>query len=392
MPDGFTLPEHSPLGASSAERWMRCSGSVALIQALGPIEADEPDYRRDGTQAHALAAHCLNANCDAWEAMGEFDAISAEMADAVQVYLNYVRSLGGDRYVEHRVHRPEFHPQFYGTVDFAAVSRVNEATEIVDYKHGVGVVVEARDNPQLKYYAYGFIGDGPTADLPVMDGETVKLTIVQPRALWHPDGVIRSWETTAGDIRRWAREVLRPAMERAGEQSFELGEHCRFCPAKLVCPAMRHLASDAAMAQHETASADRLLSVSDNWLGDWFKRLSVLNMFISAVEQETYRRLIQGDHPALGAYAKLVARRSDRVFKEGAPVEERFGPDAFVTRLRSVAEIEKLPGGKEFVAEYAYKPDTGLTAVSLSDRRPAVAVLSTEEKFQKGIDKLASAG
>src|ERR1700737_4068962 len=46
-----TLPEHSPLGASSAERWMNCSGSVALIAALktgGAPEEAEPDYRTDG--------------------------------------------------------------------------------------------------------------------------------------------------------------------------------------------------------------------------------------------------------------------------------------------------------------------------------------------------------
>jgi len=63
-----TLPKHSALGASSAERWMNCSGSVALIHALksgeGYVEHN-PNYRRDGVEAHALAAHCLAEGGDA---------------------------------------------------------------------------------------------------------------------------------------------------------------------------------------------------------------------------------------------------------------------------------------------------------------------------------------
>src|SRR6266550_1405010 len=121
-----TLPEHSALGASSAERWMNCSGSVALIHALktadGYVE-DDPDYRRDGVSAHALAAYCLENDVDCWEAPLEgFPGLTEDMMSAVQTYLDFTRSLPGrSRYVETRVHRPEFHPLFYGTLDFAAI-------------------------------------------------------------------------------------------------------------------------------------------------------------------------------------------------------------------------------------------------------------------------------
>src|SRR5271166_6425074 len=121
------LPAHSPLGASSAERWMECPGSVRLIQSL-KIEgdSDEPDYRREGTAAHEAIAHCLRNNSDAWEVMGEtfYDTVvSVEMADAIQVYLDTVRPLAtpaAQVFIEHRISSPD-HPLFYGTVDFATI-------------------------------------------------------------------------------------------------------------------------------------------------------------------------------------------------------------------------------------------------------------------------------
>src|SRR5580765_4761035 len=61
-------PAHSPLGASGAERWMNCPGSVSLLKLVSPgVESDEPEYRTHGTAAHQLLAHCLTEKLDAWE-------------------------------------------------------------------------------------------------------------------------------------------------------------------------------------------------------------------------------------------------------------------------------------------------------------------------------------
>ncbi len=40
-------PVHSPLGASAAERWMNCAGSVTLIKQLDLEDTDEPEYPRE---------------------------------------------------------------------------------------------------------------------------------------------------------------------------------------------------------------------------------------------------------------------------------------------------------------------------------------------------------
>ncbi len=51
------------------------------------------------------------------------------------------------------------------------------------------------------------------------------------------------------------------------------------------------------------------------------------------------------------------------------------GPAAYTKpALISPAEAEKLPGGKDLIREYAYKPDSGLTCAPIEDKRTAVDV------------------
>lgn len=357
------LPEHSPLGASSAERWMNCPGSVTLISALKASPdyvEDDPDYRRDGTQAHALAAHCLEADIDAWERdETQFPELTAEMLGAVQEYLDFVRQQEGKRYIEQRVHAPAFHADMYGTLD-CVLHAGGGPVHFIDYKHGAGVVVDAERNPQLMYYAFGWLCAG---NLISLEG-AVKLTIVQPRA-FHPDGTIRTWETTVGEIRRWAEEELRPAMDATADADYlDMGQHCRFCPAKLVCPAFEGLARRA-------LSGVRIS----------YDEAQQLKMLIRAVEEKAYADLMAGKSPE-EVGAKLVNKRSIRIWKENAPVVDTFGDDAWKPKdLRSPAEIEKLPNGKHFVAEYAYMPENGYTVASLFDKKAAVKPKTDVEKY-----------
>ena len=64
------LPAHSPLGASGAERWMNCAGSVTLIKQLALREdmepSDEADWTKEGLAAHDASAFALVEGLDAW--------------------------------------------------------------------------------------------------------------------------------------------------------------------------------------------------------------------------------------------------------------------------------------------------------------------------------------
>src|SRR5208282_2991533 len=142
-------PAHSKLGASGAERWMNCPGSVSLLSELKLPESDEPDYRSLGTAAHELACLCLQGGLDAWEYIGHkigAHVVDEDMVDAVQIYLDECCSLPeGEIFIEFRVDAPEFDHDFYGTTDFACVS--GTTLFVRDYKHGAGVAVDVENNP-----------------------------------------------------------------------------------------------------------------------------------------------------------------------------------------------------------------------------------------------------
>ena len=371
-------PAHSPLGASGAERWMNCPGSVALLQHIGEDLSDEPDYRREGTAMHEAAAHALEQGegLDAWELVGmEFNgiAMTPELCDPIQTYLDYCRSFQGTRFVEYPI-SSQVHRQFYGTLDFGCIGTT---IEIVDLKGGQGVMVEIEDNPQLKYYAFGLI-DGlerHNGDRFAHD-RAVGLTIVQPRG-HHIDGPVRRWQTTVGEIKEWVHGTLVPAM-RATEydHSLDVGEWCRFCPAKLVCPMLTGLFQAACLA-----NAEHVSEMSDEMVGLNFQKAAGVKHYLKALETEAYNRAMRGRTIPGG---KLVHKRANRVWKEGAAemFMKRFGDDAMTApEFKSPAEMEKVPAAKALVKEHAYTPTSGLTFVLESHSGQAVKVDPPAERF-----------
>ena len=377
----MTEVKHSPLGASGAERWMNCPGSVTLIKNLSLPESDEPDYRAEGTAAHEFLARILVSGQDAWEMIGQVAEngveCTEEIANAIQVFADTVRPdfAHASRpriLIEFPVSSP-VHPAFYGTLDNGVVNEAEHHVFINDYKHGVGVTVEVDDNPQLKYYAFGLLENVH----PVDDDWKVTLRIIQPRG-FHTEGPVREWSTTAGAIRAWVHEVLVPAMW-ATELDNDLlaGPWCRFCPAKLVCPMLTGLFRAAATIDPAT-----VVELSNDSLGSDRTLWAAVKLYGAALEAETLRRLQLG-YPVKGN--KLVAKKADRVWKPQAQVlfVSRFGRAAQTEpELKSPAQMEKIsPEAKVLVKEWAFTPQTGLTVALDSDPRQAVKVQTMREAF-----------
>lgn len=412
--DGVERDAHSKKGASSAERWMNCSGSTALIAAFELPETDEPDYRREGIAGHEAGAECLARGVDTWEIAGETyheTVIDADMAEAVQVYVDRVRPLIGDgpksgRYhneqffIEAKLAAPEIHEAMFGSVDFGALVSVEIAAtmnglpvmaelegflDVTDLKMGEGIVVEPDDNAQMKYYAFMLIA---TKFAELDDDFAVRLTIVQPRA-FHHDGPVREWWTTVGDIKRWVVRDLLPAMHST-DNELQAGKWCRFCPAKLACPLLVSLFRAACTYDHK-----EVVSITSEALGLSYQKTEALKFYMKALEDEVYRRHMAGtDVP----HTKLVNKKANRIFNptvtmkmEGKDVEvpvleaakKLFGDGAFTApELKSPAELEKLGSkAKEFVKEQAYMPVTGLTVALEGDKRTGIKVQSAQERF-----------
>ncbi len=383
---------HSRLGGSSADRYIHCSGSVYLREKFG-VEEVESEFATEGTVAHAAAAICLLSGEDAWTSIPD-----VEQARAVQMYLDYARGLDGDTMVELDVRAPAFHPDAFGRLDLAVFNPdgfEDVALEIVDYKHGIGVQVSAIGNAQTRSYAQWFI-DGETwpAHVPRLESaQRVKLTIAQPRG-YHPEGPIRSEILTVGELSSWVYGTLRPAMQNAGKPQYAMGDWCHFCPAKLMCPEQRALAGDAMVAVAEIEAmvqraepaeaafgkAAQLAKLDNEWLDAWYGRLELLDWFKKAVRDTVGQRAKL--RPEAFKNAKLVYAIADRQWKSEAKPQDTFGDAAYTERkILSPAQIEKLPGGVDFCAEWAFKPPTELVVAPINDKRKAQTQKTDAEVF-----------
>lgn len=384
-------PKHSPLGGSGAERWMNCPGSAVLLRQLHLPPSDESDYAIEGIAAHEAAAILVTNNSDAWELVGEKfykdTEVTPDMARHLQMYVDYVRPYRTDPatswWVEYRI-SGDFHPLFYGQLDFAAYKPA--VLRVTDYKHGEGIAVDAEENAQMKYYAYGMLQN------PILsETREVTLAIVQPRA-YHPDGPIREWTTTADEIAEWGEKELIPAMQAAEvDGTLTPGPWCRFCPAKLVCPVLKALYRAAA-----TANPKDIAQLTDDQAGRDYELREAVKFYLKAQEDDMMRRLLSGRSVP---QAKLVYKKADRVWKPGAEQAlktlagrtEVFSPEDIYSKpeLKSPSQIEALgKAAKELVKEFAFKPQTGYTVALATDKRMAVNREDPKNTFSDALKKL----
>lgn len=388
--------EHSPLGGSSAHRFMACAASFLMQREEienGTFEDVPSEFAALGTGAHELGALCLTDSTEPFEHLSEeFNGYKAGWPDginldAVQVYVNECRVILAqvvgrphDVLIERTIKRPDIHPLFKGTVDFGVVAP--RKIWLRDYKNGEGIGVSACNNPQLLYYGALLIIEAGYTENEHLN-IPVSLGIVQPNfygIFEEPD----VWETTVGFVLDWLYCELLPRMnyltaregdnspgERPGdfpsEDDHVPGEHCQFCPVLLSCVKMQK-----AFEEYANASEDFVTMLSNEELDHYYSQIEYARRFMGVLKETVKARKLTGCNiPS----AKLVEPQTARVWKPGgeAAIKAAFGEKAYAPpKVLSPAAIEKLSSqGKELALEYGYKPDaSGLTIAPLSDRRP----------------------
>lgn len=383
------LPAHSKLGASGSHRWFHCPGSVKLIEAMGAAPKKSSSYADDGTLAHDIAARCLKSGEDAVAYLGEADFVTEaefkeEDAVAVQVYLDHIRGkidelglrgnkLGSRVLVEERFHLPDVHPDFYGTTDCTLIG--DKQAVVADYKHGAGIMVSAENNTQLMQYAVGALyGTEAWQD----DNFPVEINICQPRV--YGSEPVRSWWTTVGELKLWLRDDWLAAAKRTERDDpfLQPGPWCNstFCPKRLTCPAIKEM-----RARVLTYTPEIIKAMEDWELGLAATETNIVKGLARVFDEEIFTRLRAGKQVSGW---KMVAKKADRVFKDDAPLDETFGDAAYEKKRKTPPAIEKLPEGKKFVAQWAYKPDTGMTVAPDTDARGGQVVRNRDEVF-KGV-------
>jgi len=233
--------QHAPFGSSTAERVMNCPGSVAL-NAKSP-EQPASEYAAKGSAQHALIEHLLLDGGEPAEFIGAVFAgveIDESMADDVAIALRATEEMleeyNGEQLVEQRlVIVPD---AIFGTGDVIATTRDGARALIADHKFGY-VGVDA-SSPQLKFLAAAFLVDPATADIS-KDVEEFELAIIQPAF----EPAVTKTTATRAEIEVFLRSIrLAHTAAKAPGAETRMGDWCKWCRAKAICPAQMKLYSD----------------------------------------------------------------------------------------------------------------------------------------------------
>lgn len=366
---------HAILSASSADRWLHCPPSARLCETY---EDRNSDYAAEGTDAHALCEYKLRKalGLPAEDPTENLTWFNEEMNDCATGYAAYVleqveaaKQVCSDPVVliEQRVDFSRWVEGGFGTADVLIIA--DGTLKICDYKHGLGVLVRAEENPQLMCYALGAL---ELFDK-IYDIETVSMTIYQPRR----DNV-STYEISKDNLYHWADEVLKPTAELAfaGDGNFLCGAWCGFCKAKNNCRARAE--ANLALAQYEFKLPPLL---TDEDIEDILSKVDELVSWASDIKEYALQQAISGKE---WAGWKMVEGRSNRKYVNDAVVAdvvEHAGFDPYERKVLGVTAMQKLLGKSRFdelLSPYIEKPQGKPTLVPESDKRPAMSTAAAD--------------
>lgn len=365
---------HSVFSPSASHRILNCPPSL-LLNAKEPEQTSQ--YAEEGTAAHALCAYLVEKALgrEVKDPTEDLDFYNEEMQSCAEGYAAFVMEEYGrekqicpdtDVLVEQRVDISRWVPGCGGTADCIILS--DGTAEVIDYKHGLGVLVSAESeefggNPQLMCYCLGVLDmfDG------IYDISTVKMAIYQPRR----DNV-SIYTMSKEDLLRWADEVLAPIakLALAGEGEFKAGDHCRFCKVKATCRKRAEYNLEVAKYdfempdQLEDYEVDAILMIADR-LTEW----------ANDVKEYALAQALQGKDYE---HFKVVEGRSSRKFTSDEEVANTViaaGYDPYEKKLLGITAMTSLLGKKKFeelLGGLTCKPQGKPTLVSKADKRPAM--------------------
>ena len=374
---------HAMLSASSAHRWLECPPSVRLSEQF----ADQPTvFSEEGTYLHELCELKLHRYLgdvapDVLEAQfqehkdndfysEEAEAVTDEYVQFCVETIEAVRASCPDPLilVEHRLDYSEIVPDGFGTGDLLIVG--DGVLEIIDFKGGRGVRVEADRNPQLMLYALA----GLLEFDPLYDIRTIRMSIVQPRL-----NNTSSYEITPDALLSWAQNEVAPAAMLAleGKGEYKAGEHCRFCKARHTCRKRSEYYME--LARRDFKEADLL---TDEEIADI---LPMAQNLAKWVEDLMAYATAQAEKGKTWPGYKLVASVTKRKYTNDADVirvcTEAGYTNIYKTSLLGISDLEKAIGKKAFqeiVGPYVFKPEGTPELVPLSDHRKAISSAETD--------------
>ena len=282
LPQPFVIEpkDHSPIGPSSFGRARACPPSAYLNGVFRELAVRAAGYdAAEGTVAHYVFERCvadpkrrlspLDFIGYAFHADGfdiTFDIMQADPLHAAVRFCRELMANSGRVEVERRLVMPG--SRMFGHADVIIYPRSGRGPiAVVDLKFGVGVKVSP-DTPQLGLYGLMALAADADGDIQAVladppgarnAGEDILIRayIIQPRSTdsrpidmtKQPTPIDPNYhEWSRADLRELYADVLR--VDKYVDTltlPYQIGTHCQFCDAKLMCPQLELAASDPAM-------------------------------------------------------------------------------------------------------------------------------------------------
>lgn len=375
------MSSHAFLSPSASHRWLNCPPSAKLCAAL-PDQTSP--YAAQGTDAHELCAYLVEKALgrdvkDPTESLSYYDP---EMQTCAEGYAEFVMQEyelakqtcpDTDVLIEQKVDFSKWVEGGTGTADCILLS--DGTAEIIDYKHGLGVMVSAESeefggNPQLMCYALGLIDmfDG------IYNIDTIRMAIYQPRR----DNV-SICQMSKDDLMKWAEETLAPTaiLATKGEGEFKAGDHCQFCKVKATCRKRAEYNLEMAKYDFEVPA-----TLEDHEIEAILMKVDQLTSWAEDVKEYALNQALQGKKYE---HFKVVEGRSNRKYTDENAVAfavKDAGFDPYEKKLLGITAMTSLLGKKKFdelLGGLTMKPPGKPTLVSKSDKRPAMKNTAQED-------------
>ena len=374
------MSAHSKFSPSSAKRWLTCPGSLTL-----PGEDRTSVYAAEGTAAHSIAQRCqligvgpqhfhgdmVNVIDDeTGESDGVFE-VTDEMIRSVRMFLDTVeayRKPASEVRAETRVLH-KVNPDFGGTID-CRVSHPESLT-LIDLKYGAGVGVEVEQNEQLLSYLAIELSHWEVWP------REITAVIVQPR-YDHTDGPVRAWSPSHEEIKAFESRVLRaidPEIDTGNE--LVVGDHCRWCPCKIHCPAIGAAAATIAKKEFDAITEWQDPTLSPAEINEILKLKTAVSAYFEALEKFRHMQMASGTEYPDKKLVHKFGNRSWKLSPEEMLVKLRnrgFNKaDCFTSSIKSPTQMEDVEGmDKKWLAKFTERKLTGTKVVSASNKAPAV--------------------
>lgn len=373
------MGKHALLSPSSSHRWMNCTPS-AMLEA--EFENKSSSAAEEGTAAHAFCEHKLKKALRMRSRRPVSDYDSDEMQEHTDAYVDFVleqletvKQTCKDPIVliEQKVDFSEYVPDGFGTADCLIVS--DDRLHIIDFKYGLGVLVEAEENPQMKCYALGALAIYDS----LYDIREVSMSIFQPRR-----ENVSTWTVPVEDLRAWAEEELKPKAQMAihGEGEFCVGEWCQFCRAAVKC---RARAEEKLKIAREEFKLPPLLT--DEEIEEILPLLPDITKWANDIAAYALESAVH--HGKEWSGYKVVEGRSSRKYSDEDAVakaaKEHGYSDIYKQSLLNITEMQKLMGKKNFeeiIGGLLIKPPGKPTLVPVTDKRQPMNVADVKEDFK----------